>query len=48
MADASEGDLTFFAAGHYATETLGIRRLGEAVADEFRVEHIFVDVPNPV
>jgi dinuclear metal center YbgI/SA1388 family protein len=48
MADATEGDLAFFAAGHYATETLGIRRLGEVIADQFRVDHVFVDVPNPV
>ncbi|HYX78079.1 MAG TPA: Nif3-like dinuclear metal center hexameric protein, partial [Solirubrobacterales bacterium] len=29
MADAREGGIHFIAAGHYATETLGIRRLGE-------------------
>jgi dinuclear metal center YbgI/SA1388 family protein len=48
MADAHEGGLHFIAAGHYATETLGIRRLGELVADRFGVEHEFIDVPNPV
>jgi putative NIF3 family GTP cyclohydrolase 1 type 2 len=48
MADARENRLHFFAAGHYATETLGIRRLGEIVAERFGVEHRFVDVPNPV
>lgn len=48
MADAAEGGLHLIAAGHYATETLGIRRLGELVADRFGVEHVFVDVPNPV
>jgi dinuclear metal center YbgI/SA1388 family protein len=48
MADAAEGGVHFIAAGHYATETLGIRRLGEAVAARFDVEHTFVDVPNPV
>ena len=48
MADAREGRLHFIAAGHYATETLGIRRLGELVAERFGVEHEFVDVPNPV
>ncbi len=48
MADATEGDLTFFAAGHYATETLGIRRLGEVVAEKFGIEEVFIDVPNPV
>jgi dinuclear metal center YbgI/SA1388 family protein len=48
MADAREGRLHYIAAGHYATETLGIRRLGELVAERFGVEHEFVDVPNPV
>jgi dinuclear metal center YbgI/SA1388 family protein len=48
MADAAEAGIHFIAAGHYATETLGIRRLGELVAERFKVEHEFVDVPNPV
>ncbi len=48
MADARESGIHFIAAGHYATETLGIRRLGELVADRFGVEHVFVDIPNPV
>jgi dinuclear metal center YbgI/SA1388 family protein len=48
MADADEGGLHFIAAGHYATETLGIRRLGDLVAERFGVEQEFIDVPNPV
>lgn len=48
MADAAENGLHFVAAGHYATETLGIRRLGELVAERFGVGHEFIDVPNPV
>ncbi len=48
MADAREGAIHFLAAGHYATETLGIRRLGELIAERFGVEHEFIDVPNPV
>ncbi len=48
MADAREGGIHFIAAGHYATETLGIRRLGELVAERFGVEHEFIDIPNPV
>ena len=39
--------LHFIAAGHYATETFGVRRLGELVAERFGVEHEFIDVPNP-
>ena len=37
MADAREGGVHFIAAGHYATETFGIRRLGELIADRFDV-----------
>jgi dinuclear metal center YbgI/SA1388 family protein len=48
MADAREAGIHFVAAGHYATETLGIRALGEVLADRFGLEHEFVDIPNPV
>jgi dinuclear metal center YbgI/SA1388 family protein len=48
MADARESGTHFFAAGHYATETFGVRRLGELLAERFGVEHRFVDAPNPI
>jgi len=48
MSDALEGGIHFLAAGHYATETHGIRALGEHVADRFGVRHVFIHVPNPV
>ena len=48
MADARESGTHFIAAGHYATETFGVRRLGELLADEFGVRHEFVEVPNPI
>ncbi len=48
MADAREAGMHFLAAGHYATETFGVRRLGELLAERFGVEHVFIDVPNPV
>ena len=48
MADAAEGGIHFIAAGHYATETAGIRRLGELVAERFGIEHSFIEVPNPI
>jgi dinuclear metal center YbgI/SA1388 family protein len=48
MADAREAEIHFIAAGHYATETLGIQRLGDLVAERFGVRHEFVDIPNPV
>jgi dinuclear metal center YbgI/SA1388 family protein len=48
MAEAREGGVHFIGAGHYATERLGIRRLGEVVAERFRIEHRFVEIPNPI
>jgi dinuclear metal center YbgI/SA1388 family protein len=48
MADARERGVTFVAGGHYATETFGVRRLGELLDERFGVEHRFVEVPNPV
>lgn len=48
MADAREGGIHFIAAGHYATEVCGIRRLGELVAENFDIEHLFIDIPNPI
>ena len=48
MADAAETGVSLLACGHYATETFGIRRLGELVADRFGVEHRFIELPNPV
>ena len=48
MGEAREYGVHFLAGGHYATETFGIRRLGELVAERFSVDHEFIDVPNPV
>jgi dinuclear metal center YbgI/SA1388 family protein len=48
MADAREARVHFIAAGHYATETFGVRRLGEILAERFGVRHLFIDVPNPI
>jgi len=48
MAQARESGLHFIAAGHYATETLGVKQLGEHLAQRFGVRHVFLDVPNPV
>jgi dinuclear metal center YbgI/SA1388 family protein len=47
-ATAEELDVHVIAAGHYATETFGINALGERLAARFGLEHVFIDVPNPV
>jgi dinuclear metal center YbgI/SA1388 family protein len=48
MAEAREAGVHFIAAGHYATETFGVARLGERLSERFGVRHVFVDIPNPV
>jgi dinuclear metal center YbgI/SA1388 family protein len=45
---ARESGVLYLAAGHYATERLGVRALGERLANEFGLVVDFVDVPNPV
>ncbi len=45
---ARESGIHFIAAGHHATERYGVMALGELWAEEFGVEHEFVDIDNPV
>jgi dinuclear metal center YbgI/SA1388 family protein len=46
--EATEAGIHFVAGGHYATETLGVQRLGDLLAERFGVHHTYVDVPNPI
>jgi dinuclear metal center YbgI/SA1388 family protein len=48
MAQARESRVHVIAAGHHATETFGVRRVGEYLAERFELRHVFLDVPNPV
>ena len=45
---AQESGVAFIAAGHHATERLGIQALGEHLAARFGLEHRFFDQDNPV
>jgi len=45
---ALEGGIHYLAAGHHATERLGIKALGEHLAEQFKLDYYFVDVNNPV
>jgi dinuclear metal center YbgI/SA1388 family protein len=45
---AREAGVHYFAAGHYATERLGVQALGDHIARRFGLEVEFIDVPNPV
>ncbi len=44
--DAHEFGVNVLYAGHYATETFGVRALGGELAARFDVSHTFVDVPS--
>ena len=45
---ANESGVAFIAAGHHATERLGIQALGEHLAVKFELEHQFFDQNNPI
>lgn len=45
---ALENGITYFAAGHHATERYGVQALGEWLATRFGIEHEYVECPNPV
>jgi dinuclear metal center YbgI/SA1388 family protein len=48
LATARELGIHFVAAGHHATERLGVQALSARLADEFDVPWAFVEVENPV
>ncbi|MDD4928875.1 MAG: Nif3-like dinuclear metal center hexameric protein [Gallionella sp.] len=45
---AHETGVAFIAAGHHATERLGVQVLGEHLAEKFSLEHRFFDQDNPI
>jgi len=45
---ARELGVTFVAAGHYATERLGVQALTARLAERFGLDWEFVELPNPV
>ena len=44
--DAEEAGLTIIYAGHYATETLGVRALAAHIGDVFGLPWLFLDAPT--
>jgi dinuclear metal center YbgI/SA1388 family protein len=45
---ARELGIHFVAAGHYATERVGIQALAQRLAVQFELDWEFIDLPNPV
>jgi putative NIF3 family GTP cyclohydrolase 1 type 2 len=46
MADAREAGIHFIAAGHYATETFGVKALAAHLSDRFNLPWEFIDCPT--
>ena len=45
---AREAGIHYFAAGHHATERYGVQAVGNYLADNFDIQHEFIDIDNPV
>lgn len=45
---AREAGVAYLACGHHASERYGVQALGNLIAQEFGIEHQFVDIDNPV
>lgn len=45
---ARESGVAYIACGHHATERYGVQALGQRLAEEFSIEHRFIDIDNPV
>ena len=45
---AAESGVAYLAAGHHATERFGVQAVGAHVSEHFDIEHLFIDIDNPV
>jgi len=45
---ARESGIHFFSAGHHATERYGVQAVGSYLASKFNLDHLFIDIDNPV
>lgn len=43
-----ESGVAYIAAGHHATERYGVQALGEHLAEQFNIEHEFIDIRNDI
>ncbi|MBT0569411.1 Nif3-like dinuclear metal center hexameric protein [Curvibacter sp. CHRR-16] len=44
---ARECGVAYLACGHHATERYGVQALGQHLAQQLGIEHVFVDIDNP-
>ncbi|MEA3121626.1 MAG: hypothetical protein QOH33_1181, partial [Paraburkholderia sp.] len=45
---AAESGVAFVGAGHHATERYGVQAVGAHLSERFDLEHVFIDIDNPV
>jgi len=45
---AREEGIHFIAAGHHASERYGVQALGAHLAEKFALDHVYIDIDNPV
>lgn len=45
---AMESGVAYLAAGHHATERFGVQAVGAHLSEQFDIEHLFIDIDNPV
>jgi dinuclear metal center YbgI/SA1388 family protein len=45
---ARESGVAYIAAGHHATERYGVEALGQHLAQRFGLQHVFINIDNPV
>ncbi|MBN3810410.1 Nif3-like dinuclear metal center hexameric protein [Paraburkholderia sp. Ac-20347] len=45
---SAESGVAFLAAGHHATERFGVQSVGAHLAETFDIDHLFIDIDNPV
>ncbi|CAM2792976.1 putative NIF3-like protein 1 [Legionella steigerwaltii] len=45
---AKELGIHYYSCGHHATERYGIQALGNHLASQFELEHLFIDSDNPI
>jgi len=43
-----ETDTAYICAGHHATERYGVQALGQWIAENYGIEHIYIELGNPI
>ena len=43
-----ETDTAYICAGHHATERYGVQALGQWIAENYGIEHIYIELENPI